>query len=243
MAAAIPLLGDQQSSATFAEAHLWRGTGLERRHGNKPTTDNICEQFHQYCIASDDQLFVKARSGDRQAFEELCKRHSPSVRRRILGIVKNREDADDALQETLLRAYLHLDTFRHTCKFSTWITSIGINAALMTLRKRKTRKELQTEVLGDERGEPRAEAYADPSPDPEGLHARRQMVLAVRREVQRLRPTLRMVIQHYYGAECSLEESAKALGVSLSTAKARLLRGKQKLRVHLRKCGFSDSKI
>jgi RNA polymerase sigma-70 factor (ECF subfamily) len=113
----------------------------------------------------------------------------------------------------------------------------------MVLRKRKNRKELHTEVLSEESGASEAEAYVDPSLDPENLHARHQAILVVRREVQRLGPTLRVMIQQYYGAECSLEESAKALDISLSTAKARLLRGKQKLRLNLRKRGVRDSRI
>src|ERR1700756_2362490 len=92
-------------------------------------------------IAADDQLLMTAQSGNHQAFIEICRRHSPMVRKRIFSIVRNHEDAEDALQDTLLRAYRHLGTFRRSCKFSTWLSSIGTNTALMILRKRKTRKE------------------------------------------------------------------------------------------------------
>jgi RNA polymerase sigma-70 factor (ECF subfamily) len=243
MAGLGPLPGHQHSSANFAEAYPLGGTGLPKGRGCKLATGDGWEEFHHYSAASDDKLVIRAQSGDRHAFGELCQRHTASLQRRIFGIVKNGEDAEDALQETLLCAYTHLDTFRMASKFSSWLTSIGINAALMILRKRKNRKELHKGVLSEESGASEAEAYVDPSLDPENLHARHQSILVVRREVQRLRPALRAVIRQCYGAECSLEESAKALDISLSTAKARLSRGKQKLRLYLQKRGFSDSKL
>src|SRR4029077_17564719 len=117
-----------------------------------------------------DQLLVQAQSGDQQAFVELCRRHSPMVKKRIFSIVRNQEDAEDALQDTLLKAYGHIDTFRRTCKFSTWLTSIGTNTALMILRKRRTRKEGTTGLLNDEIGLWEATQFVDLSLDPERLH-------------------------------------------------------------------------
>ena len=196
-----------------------------------------------YSVASDDQLLMTAQSGDHQAFIELCRRHSPMVKRRIFSIVRNQDDAEDALQDTLLRAYRHLDTFRRNCKFSTWLTSIGTNTALMILRKRKTRKEGHTEVLNDESGAWETTEYVDRSLDPERQHSRHQVILVVRREVEKLRPTLRSIIKQHYGAECSLEESAKALDITVSTAKSRLTRGRKTLRWYLNRRGVSDFRV
>lgn len=194
-------------------------------------------------ILSDDQLLTTAQAGDQQAFVELCRRHSPMVKRRIVSIVNNNEDAEDVLQETFLRAYIHLSAFRHTCKFSTWLMSIGINTALMILRKRKTRKEGQTEFLNDESGTWQATEYLEVSPDPESLHARQQIVVLVKRGVQKLRPPLRSIIEQHYGTECSLKESAKALNLSLATVKSRLMRGRKTLRWYLRRRGVLDSGV
>ena len=72
-----------------------------------------------HCEVSDDDLIVGAQRGDQQAFAELCRRHSPLVKNKILRIVRNQEDAEDALQDTLLRAYTHMSSFRRSCKFST----------------------------------------------------------------------------------------------------------------------------
>src|SRR6202044_483498 len=91
--------------------------------------------------ASDDALIIAAQGGDHNAFVELCRRHSAVAKMKIFSIVRNHEDTEDALQDTLLRAYSHLSTFRRSCKFSTWLTAIGVNSALMILRKRRLRKE------------------------------------------------------------------------------------------------------
>jgi RNA polymerase sigma-70 factor, ECF subfamily len=124
-----------------------------------------------YSIASEDELLMTAQSGDQQAFVELCLQHSPMVKKRIFSIVRNQEDAEDALQDTLLRADRHLEVFRHTCKFSTWLTSIGTNTALTILRKRKTSKQRHTDLLNDESGPWEAMEHVDLSPDPERLHS------------------------------------------------------------------------
>lgn len=223
-------------------ASTWRGNTHPEHLSKEPISDRDGDTF-DYSFASDDQLLMTAQSGDQQAFIELCRRHSPMVKKRIFSIVRNQEDAEDALQDTLLRAYRHLDAFRRTCKFSTWLTSIANNTALMILRKRKTRKEGQTGILNDENGVWEATEFADLSLDPERQHSRHQIILVVRREVDKLRPTLRSIIKQYYEAECSLEESAKALDIPVSTAKSRLMRGRKTLRWYLSRHGVSDSRL
>src|SRR6202046_3578816 len=91
---------------------------------------------------SEDDLITAAQRGDHNAFVELCRRHSAVAKLKIFSIVRNHEDAEDALQDTLFRAYLHLTTFRRSCKFSTWLTTIGVNSALMILRKRRVRRDI-----------------------------------------------------------------------------------------------------
>jgi RNA polymerase sigma-70 factor (ECF subfamily) len=174
---------------------------------------------------------------------ELCRRHSPMVKKRIFSIVRNQEDAEDALQDTLLRAYRNMDTFRHNCKFSTWLTSIGTNTASMILRKRKTRKEGNADVLNDGSGAWEATEFVDLSLNPERLHSRRQIILVMSQEIEKLRPTLRSMIEQHYGTECSLEESARALDISVGAAKSRLMRGRKTLRSYLKRHGVSDSRV
>jgi len=213
------------------------------RSGEDFSIDGVGRNPDGYSSASDDLLLITAQSGDHQAFVELCRRYSPMVKKRIFSIVRNQEDTEDALQDTLLRAFKHLPAFRRSCKFSSWLTTIGINTALMILRKRKIRKEEHTELL-NEHGVPwDAVEFVDSSHDPEYLHSRNQVILLMRQEIERLKPTLRSMIKQHYGTECSVEESAKALDISLGAAKSRLMRGRKTLRSYLKRHGVSNSRV
>ena len=204
-----------------------------RLHGR----DCACLLFE----VSDDDLTTAAQCGDQRAFMELCGRHSSMVKNRILRIVRNEEDAEDALQDTLLRAYTHMPSFRRSCKFSTWLTTIGMNSALMIMRKRKVRGETYASTGSLDTGTVELPEPVDRSPGPEGIYLRQQTILLVRREIEKLHPKLRSVVNHYYGTDCSLEEAAKTQEITLGAAKSRLLRGRVRLRSELARYGISKS--
>ena len=187
---------------------------------------------------SDNDLIQAAKSGDHDAFAELCRRHTRTARQKIFAIVRHQEDAEDAMQETLLRAYSNLGRFRQSCKFSTWITAIGINAALGVLRKRKSRRELDFEPFRpDELGWD----IADNVLDPERRVSEAQVIFLLRQELQALPTKLQDVVSSYYDSEHSLHEAAEALGISLSATKSRLVRGRRSLRSSLERKGLLDS--
>jgi RNA polymerase sigma-70 factor, ECF subfamily len=191
---------------------------------------------------SDDDLITAAQHGDQKAFAELCKRHSTVTKRKIFMIVRNHEDAEDALQDALLRAYTHLSSFRRSCKFSTWLTTIGANSALMILRKRRARRETYSSTSGLDTEIVELQEPVDRSPGPEGIYLKQQVILLLRQEVEKLHPSLRSVVNQYYGSECSLEEAAKTQEISLGAAKSRLLRGRVRLRSSLARYGISKSR-
>lgn len=191
---------------------------------------------------SDDDLITGAQCGDQQAFVELCRRHSSIVKNKIFRIVRNQEDAEDALQDTLLRAYTHMHSFRRSCKFSTWLITIGVNSALMIMRKRRVRRETNAITSSLDTGTLELQEPVDRSLGPEGIYLKQQAILLVRREVEKLHPNLRSVVNHYYGSECSLEEAAKAQDISLSAAKSRLSRGRVRLRSSLARYGTRKSR-
>jgi RNA polymerase sigma-70 factor (ECF subfamily) len=237
-----PSLNRDGTAAKFiAVSALLSDTRSERL--GKAGSGNVDREPGTHLITSDDQLLVRAQSGDQQAFVQLCRRHSPMVKKRIFSIVKNQEDTEDVLQDTLLRAYRHLNAFRRTCKFSSWLTTIGTNTALMMLRRRKIRREGQIGALNEDGVAWDTAEFADTSFDPEYLHSRNQIILLVRQEVEKLKPSLRSIIKQYYGTECSVEESAKALDISIGTAKSRLVRGRKTLRSYLRRHGVSNSRV
>src|SRR5512141_1308080 len=91
----------------------------------------------------------RARQGDVSAFSDLVRRYDGKIFRLAQHITQNREDAEDVLQETFLKAYEHLDQFQGNSKFYTWIVRIGVNQSLMKLRKRKTDKSVSLDETID----------------------------------------------------------------------------------------------
>jgi len=184
-------------------------------------------------ILDDELLVARAKDGDTSAFVELRERHSTKVLRTVFRIIRNWEDAEDALQESLLKAFRHLNGFENRCSFSSWLTRIAINSALMTLRKRRACKEISIDIAGDDceilgRLEPQ-----DLSEDPECRFARCEREDLLNGAILQLKPGLRDVIQLSQMDEYSMHELAEYLGISLPAAKSRLFRAKRALRTIL----------
>jgi RNA polymerase sigma-70 factor (ECF subfamily) len=148
----------------------------------------------------------------------------------LYRITKNHADAEDALQESFLSAYINLHRFDGRSSFSTWLTRIGINAALMTLRKKRTHRELPIEGP-DESGE-RTTYFETPdhAPNPEERFAKSEREVLVREAVQSLRPTVRKALELGHMQEKSMRETAQVLGISVAAAKARLFHARAALR-------------
>src|ERR1700752_1372861 len=97
--------------------------------------------------AADEILVTAAKSGDGPAFAELWERHSKGAFKKGHRITRNQADPEDAIQAAWMKAHLDLKTFDGRCAFSTWLTRIAINSALMTLRRRRSRPEACIEVM------------------------------------------------------------------------------------------------
>lgn len=122
-----------------------------------------------YRCATDEQLLAAARSADKDAFTELSNRCAAVVHRKVLAIVRNREDGEDVVQEALFKAYAHLDGFRGSSTFSTWLTKIAINSALMLLRKKRSPHEVSLDQCGEDSQTWAAWEISDPRPDAEQI--------------------------------------------------------------------------
>jgi RNA polymerase sigma-70 factor (ECF subfamily) len=188
----------------------------------------------QHEQTSDDELLSDARSGDQRAFDELCMRYRGMLKQRIFNIVRNREDAEDVLQETLLSAYRHLDAFRGTCKVSTWMTKIGINTALMLLRKRRSLPEMISEQVSEDGQRFDSPDFRDQGLDPEQSYIAHQTLCKLRNAMQQLPAHARSLMDLYYRKERRLKDAAAVLGISEATAKSRLLRARHMLRRSLK---------
>lgn len=188
-----------------------------------------------YRYASDEQLLEAARSSDGQAFAELSGRYANMVRRVVFRLLRNHEDTEDVLQDALLRAYVHLRDFRGSSTFSSWLTRIAINCALMLLRKRRSSSQVSFYQQRDEDQTWEAREFADPAPDAEQLYAKRQAVQLLVCAVNKLSINYRSVLEQYHTQNRTLREVANVLGISRTTAKARLFRARLKLRTVLEK--------
>ena len=178
----------------------------------------------------DEQLLEAARSSDRHAFGELTTRYANSILNRVFKIVRNRADAEDVVQETMIKAHTHFKDFRGTCRFSTWLTKIAINSALMLLRRRRTRSEVSFDPRGNEDRTWEIWDCPDSSPDPEQVYAKCQALDLLSRAITRLPPAYRSVMTQYHYQEQPLKDVADSLGITVASAKSRLLRARLTIR-------------
>jgi RNA polymerase sigma factor (sigma-70 family) len=181
-------------------------------------------------FADDAMLVAVALSGDPSAFVELSRRHSRGVFLRVYRITNNWQDAEDVLQESLMRAFVHLHRFECRASFSTWLTRIAINTALMLLRKRKgTLRAGMASSLDDIAQSDRWE-LRDHRDNPEQHYARQQRSSMLSGAMLRLRPGSRKVLELQQAGELSNKEIAQSLGISEPAVKSRLLRARIELR-------------
>jgi RNA polymerase sigma-70 factor (ECF subfamily) len=175
------------------------------------------------------QLVAAARSGSAAAFAELREIYAQRVYRKLLIITKNREDAEDALQDTFLRAYKALHTFEERASFYTWITRIAINSALMILRRRRVRAEVSFDAPNETEEEFPYFEFKDTGPSPEHICLHRQRYACMLRSIGKLQPRLRQVIEMQMMDKCSAREIAEALQISEAAVKSRLSRARARL--------------
>jgi RNA polymerase sigma-70 factor (ECF subfamily) len=180
----------------------------------------------------DLRLVAAAKGGDHLAYSELCRRHSRQVFRTVLQITHNPEDAEDALQESLMKAFVHLGGFNGRCAFSSWLTRIAINCALMQLRRRREYPERRSEIFDDADNEIHRD-FVEPSPTPEALCVEAELARTVWHAAGCLPPSLRRAILVRYFQDASVEQIARVLGITEGAAKARLFRGRAALRLAL----------
>jgi RNA polymerase sigma-70 factor, ECF subfamily len=179
--------------------------------------------------ARDVELLLAAKGGSHAAFGELQKTYSSRLYKRIFSITRNREDAEDALQDTFLRAYRALPSFEGRAQLSTWLMRIAINSALMILRKRHARPETSIEPqagLGDDL---QSFDIRDNALNPEQICDQKQRFKAILFAIQKLDPKLRTPIGIWMSEEHSMKDLARQLGVSVAAVKARLHRARKHL--------------
>ena len=184
-------------------------------------------------VREDEHLLVNAaKGGDVAAFEELVNRYESKILRLTKNRTGNREDAEDAMQDAFLKAYAHLDGFQQDSRFYTWLVRIAANEALMRLRKRRPGQlSLDEPIEGDADLMPRE--LEDWRPNPEREYAKAELQTLLAEVIEKLEPEDRIVLVLRDIEELSTQETADALGLSVTNVKSRLLRARLKLREKL----------
>jgi RNA polymerase sigma-70 factor, ECF subfamily len=178
---------------------------------------------------NEDTLIRAGQRGDHDAMETLFRRYHRPLFQTALRVLGNSEDAEDALQDGLLSAYRNMKRFEGRSQFSTWLTRIVINAALMRRRSAKARPAVSLDETPREDELPAAERFADDGPNPEQVFASTELREIISENLEELSPLLRtaFVLREVQGY--STGEAAKKLGVTENTLKARLWRARHQL--------------
>lgn len=176
-------------------------------------------------------LIDRALEGDEQAFEALVRRHEARVYRTALGILGKPEDAEEALQDTFLNVYRHLNEFRRDSRFTTWLTRIAINAALNKLRRQ--RETVSLDATDGDSTEFVPQHFEPWQESPESQFAKEEMRRIVHQAIQELSPDYRVVLVLRDILEMDTLQTAEALDLTIAGTKSRLLRARLMLREKL----------
>jgi RNA polymerase sigma-70 factor (ECF subfamily) len=187
-------------------------------------------------IAREEYTFVAAaKRGDSAAFETLCKQSANTVFHVARRMMRNNEDAEDVVQESFQQAFVHLKSFNGDSRFSTWLSRIAINAALMKLRK----KHHLWDVSLDESAETEESSFRidveDQGLNPEQLYAEKERQRILSEAMNDLTPGLRKAIELREIDGRSTQETAQIMGISVGAVKARVFHGRRRLRERLKR--------
>ncbi len=178
---------------------------------------------------SEKQLVAAAKSGDESAFEILVKRQERKIFRVALRYTRVREDAEDIVQQTFQKAFVYLQQFEGKSAFSTWLTRVAINEALMFLRKRDTMREVPIDDPSSSGETTPALELADAGLDPEATCVQREEAEILSAAIGHLGHRMRRAIELRDLGELSVQETARQMGLSVGAVKARVFHARRKL--------------
>ena len=173
-------------------------------------------------MLEEQSLVMRAQRGDQNAFVQLVETYQTPVYNLAYRMLGNANDAEDAAQETFLRAYSQMKTFRADQKFATWLLSIAAHYCIDRLRRRKFLwLSLEDDAL--------AESFASDAPEPGDEALRHENAQEIAASLERLSPAYRLVIVLKYWHEQSVEEIAQTTGDSAGAVKVKLHRARHAL--------------
>src|ERR1700746_231062 len=168
-----------------------------------------------------------ARSGETGALDTWYRARAQKLFCSVRRITRNHENAQEAVQDASLSAFVHLQSFNGRSTFSTWLTRIGINSALMILRKRRNSREVPAHSSNESDA---LWEITDSAPDPEKQYVEKERARLVRKAITNLRPSIRRPLELHQLQGYSLEEVAAEIGISVPAANGRLHHARAALR-------------
>jgi RNA polymerase sigma-70 factor (ECF subfamily) len=176
------------------------------------------------------ELITLAKGGSDRAYGELMARTRGICLRIAAGLLGDRDEAADEVQNAFWKAYVNIGTFKAESKFSTWIVRIVINCCMSRLRSERLTTVPFDSVVEEAYSQAFAPRRMARMKSPEQNVAGKEMQALVRRELRRLPVKLRQPLQYHFLDDLSLDETASRLGISLAAAKSRLSRGQKYLK-------------
>lgn len=174
-------------------------------------------------------LVQQAIAGNAGAQEQLFKAHTPRLFRMAFGVLRNKEDAEDAVQDSWCRAYRKLGSFQGRSAFSTWLTRISMNSALMRRRRKKVRTEASLDKILDNHSESILDRAVDERPNPEQACLAIEVKALIAGQIRQLPPGMRRAFRLREVEGFSATETMGALGIHNSALKSRISRARQRL--------------
>jgi RNA polymerase sigma-70 factor (ECF subfamily) len=210
---------------------IFLDTGQQLRFATSPSEN----EFEAGENPNAEPAMVKqAQAGDTMAFSRLVQPYIRMTYHKALRITGNREDAEDASQQCLLKAFTCMSQFKGESRFSTWLTRIAINEALMKVRKRRSEEyHLVRETQAEEEISPLEMLRAAEDDHPELLYAKWEKKRLLHEAINGLQGTSQEVVQLLGMQEGKIRETARKLNLSVSAVKSRFLRARQQLKESL----------
>jgi RNA polymerase sigma-70 factor, ECF subfamily len=171
----------------------------------------------QRMIAREECAFlVAAKRGDSAAFEMLCKQSANTIFHVARRMMRNNEDAEDVVQDSFQQALIHLQSFNGDSRFSTWLSRIAINAALMKLRKKRHLWDVSLDESAESEPSSSRLDVEDQGLNPEQLCAQKEQQRILSEAMNHLTPGMRKAIELRELGERSTEETVRILGSPLA---------------------------
>ena len=203
---------------------------IEAISGAKTTSSSA----NRLVAEEDASLVAAAKARDTRAFELLVERNERKIFSIAHRITRNREDAEDVVQQSFQKTFIHLTKFQGESLFSTWLTRIAINEALMLLRRKRGSREVPIAESTTEGETALLLDIPDSGPNPEDSCLQREQKRILSAAVSELTPGMRKAIELRELGELSTRETARVMGLSVGAVKARVFHGRRKLRETLR---------